>query len=112
MVPAVLPILLLLIPSILAALAVVSEKEFGSIINFYVTPVTRLEFLQQKRWTDLDIATFVLVVGSKIRELCISRASKAECQLKPRNVHLRHHDVPWFRGARQAAQVLSNWAAD
>jgi ribosome-dependent ATPase len=49
MVPAVIPILLLLFPAILAALSVVSEKELGSIINFYVTPVTRLEFLLGKQ---------------------------------------------------------------
>jgi ribosome-dependent ATPase len=49
MVPAVIPILLLLFPAILAALSVVSEKELGSIINFYVTPVTKLEFLLGKQ---------------------------------------------------------------
>jgi ribosome-dependent ATPase len=47
--PAVIPILLLIIPAILAALSVVREKELGSIINFYVTPVTRLEFLVGKQ---------------------------------------------------------------
>lgn len=49
MVPAVIPILLLIIPAMLAALAVVREKEMGSIINLYVTPVTRLEFLIGKQ---------------------------------------------------------------
>jgi ribosome-dependent ATPase len=49
MAPAVIPILLLIIPAILAALSVVREKELGSIINFYVTPVTRLEFLLGKQ---------------------------------------------------------------
>ncbi|HEY9148275.1 MAG TPA: ribosome-associated ATPase/putative transporter RbbA [Gammaproteobacteria bacterium] len=49
MVPAVIPLLLILIPAILAALAVVREKELGSIINLYVTPVTRLEFLLGKQ---------------------------------------------------------------
>ncbi len=49
MVPAVIPILLLLIPAMLAALSVVREKELGSIINFYVTPTTRLEFLTGKQ---------------------------------------------------------------
>ena len=42
MVPAVIPLLLLVIPANLAALSVVREKELGSIVNFYVTPVTRL----------------------------------------------------------------------
>ena len=48
MVPAVIPILLMLIPAMLGALSVVREKEVGSIINFYVTPTTRLEFLLGK----------------------------------------------------------------
>ena len=49
MVPAMIPILLLLIPAILAALSVVREKELGTIVNFYATPVTRLEFLLGKQ---------------------------------------------------------------
>jgi ribosome-dependent ATPase len=49
MVPAVIPLLLLMIPSMLAVLSVVREKELGSITNFYVTPVTRLEFLLGKQ---------------------------------------------------------------
>lgn len=49
MVPAVLPILLMMIPAILAALAVVREKELGSIINLYATPMTRTEFLLGKQ---------------------------------------------------------------
>ncbi|MCC7122966.1 MAG: ABC transporter permease, partial [Gammaproteobacteria bacterium] len=49
MVPAIIPLLLMLIPSILSALAVVREKELGSIVNLYVTPVTRLEFLLGKQ---------------------------------------------------------------
>src|SRR5690606_9814823 len=48
-VPAVIPILLVLIPAMLAALSVVREKEMGSIVNLYVTPVTRLEFLLGKQ---------------------------------------------------------------
>jgi ribosome-dependent ATPase len=49
MVPAVIPLLLVFIPAILMALGVVREKEFGSITNLYVTPVTRLEFLIGKQ---------------------------------------------------------------
>src|SRR5690606_28938264 len=45
MVPAIIPLLLMMIPAMLTALAVVREKELGSILNFYVTPVTRSEFL-------------------------------------------------------------------
>ena len=49
MVPAVIPVLLLIIPASLATLAVVREKDLGSIVNFYVTPTTRLEFLLGKQ---------------------------------------------------------------
>jgi ribosome-dependent ATPase len=51
MVPAVIPLLLLLIPAMLSTLSVVREKDLGSIINFYVTPTTRLEFLLGKQFT-------------------------------------------------------------
>ena len=49
MVPAVIPLLLLMLPAMLTALAVVREKETGAIINLYVTPVTRSEFLLGKQ---------------------------------------------------------------
>lgn len=49
MVPAILPMLLMMIPAMLTALSVVREKELGSIINLYVTPVTRSEFLLGKQ---------------------------------------------------------------
>lgn len=49
MVPAVIPMLLLMIPAMLTALSVVREKELGSIVNLYVTPVTRTEFLLGKQ---------------------------------------------------------------
>ncbi|APW40568.1 multidrug ABC transporter ATP-binding protein [Rhodoferax koreense] len=49
MVPAVIPILLIFVPAMLTALGVVREKELGSIVNLYVTPVTRLEFLLGKQ---------------------------------------------------------------
>lgn len=48
-VPGTMALLLALIPAILMALAIVREKELGSIINLYVTPVTRLEFLLGKQ---------------------------------------------------------------
>ena len=56
MVPAVIPLLTLMIPAILAALSVVREKETGSIINLYVTPVTRTEFLLGKQFPYLLFA--------------------------------------------------------
>lgn len=56
MVPAVIPLLLMLIPAILTALSVVQEKEIGSIVNFYVTPTTRLEFLLGKQLPYIALA--------------------------------------------------------
>ena len=47
--PAIIPLLLLLFPAMLTALSVVREKELGSIINFYVTPASQLEFLMGKQ---------------------------------------------------------------
>ncbi|MBS7836844.1 ribosome-associated ATPase/putative transporter RbbA [Wohlfahrtiimonas chitiniclastica] len=64
-VPAVIPILLLLIPSMLTALSVVREKEMGSIINLYVTPVTKLEFLLGKQLPYMAISMlnyFLMVI--------------------------------------------------
>ena len=49
MVPAMIPLLLIFIPAILMALAVVREKELGSITNLYATPVTKFEFLLGKQ---------------------------------------------------------------
>ena len=56
MVPAVIPLLLLMLPAMLTALAVVREKETGSITNLYVTPVTRSEFLLGKQLPYVAIA--------------------------------------------------------
>jgi len=58
MVPAVIPMLLLMIPAMLTALSVVREKEMGSIINLYVTPVTRSEFLLGKQLPYVVLAFF------------------------------------------------------
>jgi ribosome-dependent ATPase len=62
-VPAAVPMLLLMIPAMLAALSVVREKELGSIINFYVTPVTRAEFLLGKQlpYIVLGVVNFLLM---------------------------------------------------
>ncbi|MBR7794202.1 ribosome-associated ATPase/putative transporter RbbA [Undibacterium sp. FT147W] len=63
MVPAVIPLLLLMLPAMLTALAVVREKELGSIINFYVTPTTRTEFLLGKQvpYVALAMLNFLLM---------------------------------------------------
>jgi ribosome-dependent ATPase len=63
MVPAQLALELALFPAILMALAVVREKELGSITNLYVTPVTRLEFLLGKQvpYVGLAMVNFTLM---------------------------------------------------
>ncbi|EHJ93254.1 ribosome-associated ATPase/putative transporter RbbA [Vreelandella boliviensis] len=63
MVPAVIPLLLMMLPAMLTALAVVREKELGSIINLYVTPVTRSEFLigKQLPYIVLAVINFLLM---------------------------------------------------
>ena len=48
-VPNVPALLLILIPAILMTVSIVREKELGSIINFYVTPTGRLEYLLGKQ---------------------------------------------------------------
>jgi ribosome-dependent ATPase len=62
MVPAQLALQLALIPAILMALAVVREKELGSIVNLYVTPATRLEFLVGKQLPYVALAMLNFVV--------------------------------------------------
>ena len=57
-VPAVIPLLLMMIPAMLSALSVVREKELGSIINLYVTPTTRSEFLLVKQLPYIVLGMF------------------------------------------------------
>jgi ribosome-dependent ATPase len=56
MVPGVMAMMLGLFPAILMALGVVREKELGSIINLYVTPVTRFEFVVGKQLPYIAVA--------------------------------------------------------
>jgi ribosome-dependent ATPase len=48
-VPSVPALLLVLIPAILMAVSIVREKELGSMINFYVTPTRKMEYLLGKQ---------------------------------------------------------------
>lgn len=63
MVPAIIALLLLNLPAMQAALAVVREKELGSIVNLYVTPVRRAEFLigKQAPYVALSMINYVLM---------------------------------------------------
>jgi ribosome-dependent ATPase len=62
-VPSVPALLLLLIPAILMTVSIVREKELGSIINFYVTPTGRLEYLLGKQlpYVAIGVANFVIL---------------------------------------------------
>ena len=93
MVPAVIPLLLLLIPAMLTALSVVREKELGSIINFYVTPVTRLEFLLGKQLPYValgdaelpaaDAAFAVFVFGVPLKGSFLTLDARRRCSTSP-----------------------------
>jgi ribosome-dependent ATPase len=65
MVPSVIALLLMFIPSVLMAVGVVREKELGSITNLFVTPVSRLEFLWGKQlpYVVLGLINFVLMTA-------------------------------------------------
>ncbi|MBX9824072.1 MAG: ribosome-associated ATPase/putative transporter RbbA [Xanthobacteraceae bacterium] len=64
MIPSVIMLMLLLIPAIMSAIAVVREKETGSIANFRSTPMTKFEFLVGKQLPYVAVAmgSFVLLV--------------------------------------------------
>ena len=55
-VPGVLMLLLIMIPAMMTAVGVVREKEMGSIINLYVTPVRGSEFLLGKQLPYIGVA--------------------------------------------------------
>ena len=63
-VPSVPALLLILIPAILMAVSIVREKELGSIINFYVTPTGRLEYLVGKQlpYVAIGMINFFILV--------------------------------------------------
>jgi len=62
MVPSVPALLLLLIPAILMTVSIVREKELGSMINFYVTPTGRLEYLVGKQLPYITIGAINFVI--------------------------------------------------
>jgi ribosome-dependent ATPase len=64
MVPSVIMLMLILIPAIMSAVAVVREKETGSIANFRSTPISKFEFLAGKQlpYIAVAMASFVLLL--------------------------------------------------
>jgi ribosome-dependent ATPase len=63
-VPSVPALLLILIPAILMTVSIVREKELGSMINFYVTPTGRLEYLVGKQlpYVAIGMINFLILV--------------------------------------------------
>jgi ribosome-dependent ATPase len=64
MVPSVIVIILVLIPAVMASIAVVREKETGSIANFRSTPISKFEFLMGKQfpYVVVGMLTFTLLL--------------------------------------------------
>ena len=64
MVPSVIVMMLVLIPAIMATIAVVREKETGSIANFRSTPISKFEFLMGKQlpYVVVGMLTFTLML--------------------------------------------------
>jgi ribosome-dependent ATPase len=64
MVPTVVVIMLIMIPAIMATIAVVREVEIGSIANFRSTPISKAEFLMGKQlpYVAVGMLTFVLML--------------------------------------------------
>ncbi len=64
-VPGTIMMLLLFMPAIMTALGVVREKELGSIVNFHVTPTTRLEFLLGKQlpYVGVGLVNFAILLA-------------------------------------------------
>ena len=64
MVPSVIVMMLVLIPAIMAAIAVVREKETGSIANFRSTPISKFEFLfgKQLPYVAVGMLAFTLLL--------------------------------------------------
>jgi ribosome-dependent ATPase len=64
MVPSTVVMILVLIPAIMASIAVVREKETGSIANFRSTPISKFEFLfgKQVPYVAVGIVTFTVLL--------------------------------------------------
>ncbi|NVO14860.1 MAG: ribosome-associated ATPase/putative transporter RbbA [Rhodoplanes sp.] len=64
MVPSIIVLMLILIPAVMSAVAVVREIETGSIANFHSTPTSKVEFLVGKQlpYVAVSMVSFVLLV--------------------------------------------------
>jgi ribosome-dependent ATPase len=104
MVPAVIPLLLMLIPAMLTALSVVREKELGSIINFYVTPAPgwnscSASSCPTSRWRMLSFPAAGVAGGLRVRRAAqgqLPDAGAGRCSTSPRH-RLRPADFTFMR---------------
>ena len=62
MVPNVVVMILILIPAIMATIAVVREKETGSIANFRSTPISKVEFLMGKEFPYIFVGMLAFTI--------------------------------------------------
>jgi ribosome-dependent ATPase len=62
MVPNVVVMILILIPAIMATIAVVREKETGSIANFRSTPISKVEFLMGKEFPYIIVGMLAFMI--------------------------------------------------
>ena len=69
LVPTTMALLLAMIPAIMMALSIVREKEFGSVTNLYVTPVTRAEFVMGKQMPYVALAMTGFLVTTLLATL-------------------------------------------
>jgi ribosome-dependent ATPase len=67
-VPGTMMMLLLFMPAIMTALGIVREKELGSMVNFYVTPTTKLEFLLGKQlpYVGIGLVNFAMLLALSV----------------------------------------------
>ena len=137
MVPSVIVMMLILIPAIMATIAVVLEKETGSIANFRSTPISKFEFLLGKAfpYVVVGMLTFTLLllmsffvfhvpVKGSFAALALGHAALRFLDLRLRATRLdlhpdtgsgslcdyrsrRHPHSELFRSAR--ARVLPHW---
>ena len=69
-------LMLCLIPAIMSAIAVVREKETGSIANFRSTPITKFEFLFGKQLPYIGIAMVNFVFSVLDGDFYLRRADQ------------------------------------
>ena len=62
MVPLTIVMVLVLIPAVMATIAVVREKETGSIANFWSTPVSKFEFLMGKQFPYVVVGMLAFII--------------------------------------------------